>query len=235
MGIDGPRMRRLGRRLGAAGTAMYWHVGSKDSLERPRRRRGVGRVADWAYGIASPCPRLPARLQERQGADPAATTSDALEFGVEALSTASRPDSGIRPTVRPEPRGQPYDLRPPARQPYVGSAARARPRTTRSPAFPQDPVPDLPAPNGARRVALPAPFRSPGDMHPLQTAAEAAATVPAEVVSDSGPSAIALGLGAAALAGAIGTAVVRSRMSKTISGPPRQAPPSESASDRPRG
>ncbi|MFD3941305.1 hypothetical protein [Streptomyces sp. NPDC058579] len=53
-------------------------------------------------------------------------------------------------------------------------------------------------------------------MHPLQTAAEAAATVPAEVVSDSGPSALALGLGAAAVAGAIGTAVVRSRMSKTI-------------------
>ncbi|MFF9013549.1 hypothetical protein ACF09C_11375 [Streptomyces sp. NPDC014870] len=46
-------------------------------------------------------------------------------------------------------------------------------------------------------------------MHPLRTAAEAAATVPAEVVSDSGPSALALGVGAAAVAGAIGTAVVR--------------------------
>ncbi|MEU6880206.1 hypothetical protein [Streptomyces sp. NPDC046712] len=72
-------------------------------------------------------------------------------------------------------------------------------------------------------------------MHPLQTAAEAAATVPAEVVSDSGPSALALGLGAAALAGAIGTAVVRSRLSKTISAPPRQTPPPGSSSDSSRG
>ncbi|MBT2440682.1 hypothetical protein J7E93_11300 [Streptomyces sp. ISL-36] len=53
------------------------------------------------------------------------------------------------------------------------------------------------------------------DLHPLRTAAEAASTVPAEAVSDSGPSALALGLGAAALAGAIGTAVVRNRLSRT--------------------
>ncbi|WP_329118922.1 hypothetical protein [Streptomyces sp. NBC_01353] len=72
-------------------------------------------------------------------------------------------------------------------------------------------------------------------MHPLQTAAEAAATVPADVVSDSGPSALALGLGAAALAGAIGTAVVRSRLSKTISGSHRQTPPAASPSDTTRG
>ncbi|MFJ3584734.1 hypothetical protein ACIPPS_21250 [Streptomyces sp. NPDC090127] len=61
-------------------------------------------------------------------------------------------------------------------------------------------------------------------MHPLRTAAEAAATVPADVVSDSGPSALALGLGAAAVAGAIGTAVVRIRMSKTIDDPSPRTP-----------
>ncbi|MEU9863038.1 hypothetical protein AB0D99_19425 [Streptomyces sp. NPDC047971] len=72
-------------------------------------------------------------------------------------------------------------------------------------------------------------------MRPLLTAAEAAATVPAEVVSDSGPSALALGLGVAAVAGAIGTAVVRSRLSKTITGQHRQTPPAGSASDTPRG
>ncbi|MFG2641277.1 hypothetical protein ACGFYP_09960 [Streptomyces sp. NPDC048370] len=73
-------------------------------------------------------------------------------------------------------------------------------------------------------------------MHPLRTAAEAAATVPADVVSDSGPSVLALGLGAAAVAGAIGTAVVRSRMSKTvdasIDGSSDRAPGTGSASDR---
>ncbi|MEU4268117.1 hypothetical protein [Streptomyces sp. NPDC026092] len=68
-------------------------------------------------------------------------------------------------------------------------------------------------------------------MHPLHTAAEAAATVPADVVSDSGPSALALGLGAAAVAGAIGTAVVRSRMSKTIEGAPERTPGSGTGSD----
>ncbi|MEU9994364.1 hypothetical protein [Streptomyces sp. NPDC050848] len=73
-------------------------------------------------------------------------------------------------------------------------------------------------------------------MHPLRTAAEAAATVPVDVVSDSGPSVLALGLGAAAVAGAIGTAVVRSRMSKTvdasIDGSSDRTPGTGSASDR---
>ncbi|WJV48619.1 TetR/AcrR family transcriptional regulator [Streptomyces flavofungini] len=31
-GVDGLSMRRLGRHLGSAATAMYWHVGSKDKL-----------------------------------------------------------------------------------------------------------------------------------------------------------------------------------------------------------
>ncbi|MDT9693051.1 TetR/AcrR family transcriptional regulator C-terminal domain-containing protein [Streptomyces sp. P9(2023)] len=31
-GIDGLSMRRLGKRLGSAATAMYWHVASKESL-----------------------------------------------------------------------------------------------------------------------------------------------------------------------------------------------------------
>ncbi|MFB7371065.1 TetR/AcrR family transcriptional regulator [Streptomyces sp. NPDC056222] len=31
-GIDGLSMRKLGQRLGSAATAMYWHVGSKESL-----------------------------------------------------------------------------------------------------------------------------------------------------------------------------------------------------------
>lgn len=84
-------------------------------------------------------------------------------------------------------------------------------------------------------MALGDALRSPGDMRPLQTAAEAAATVPAEVVSDSGPSVLALGLGAAAVAGAIGTAVVRSRLSKTITESHPPTPPAPSASDTPRG
>ncbi|MFD0143666.1 MULTISPECIES: hypothetical protein [unclassified Streptomyces] len=69
-------------------------------------------------------------------------------------------------------------------------------------------------------------------MHPLRTVAEAAATVPPEVVSDSGPSVLALGLGAAAVAGAVITAVVRSRLSKTLGGSsPGRATRAESASD----
>ncbi|MDT9693050.1 hypothetical protein Q5762_32955 [Streptomyces sp. P9(2023)] len=71
-------------------------------------------------------------------------------------------------------------------------------------------------------------------MHPLRTAAEAAATVPAEVVSDSGPSALALGLGAAAVAGAIGTAVVRSRLSKALSRATDHRAPGAGSSERPR-
>ncbi|MGW6568299.1 hypothetical protein [Streptomyces sp. NPDC054975] len=71
-------------------------------------------------------------------------------------------------------------------------------------------------------------------MHPLRTAAEAATTVPADVVSDSGPSVLALGLGAAAVAGAIGTAVVRSRLSKTVEGSSDGTPGGGSPSDRPR-
>src|SRR6516225_6501422 len=31
-GLDGLNMRALGRRLGSAATAVYWHVGSKDNL-----------------------------------------------------------------------------------------------------------------------------------------------------------------------------------------------------------
>ncbi|QGZ49683.1 MULTISPECIES: hypothetical protein [Streptomyces] len=72
------------------------------------------------------------------------------------------------------------------------------------------------------------------DLHPLRAAAEAASTVPAEAVSDSGPSAIALGLGAAALAGAIGTAVVRNRLSKSAGeSPPREHRPGSPSDDSP--
>ncbi|MEU9701443.1 hypothetical protein [Streptomyces sp. NPDC047981] len=74
-------------------------------------------------------------------------------------------------------------------------------------------------------------------MHPLRTAAEAAATVPAEVVSDSGPSALALGLGAAAVAGAIGTAVVRrGRTAKRLDGSAERTPgqtPGQAAASEP--
>src|SRR5438034_7583538 len=31
-GLEGLNMRELGRRLGSAATAMYWHVGSKEDL-----------------------------------------------------------------------------------------------------------------------------------------------------------------------------------------------------------
>src|SRR5947209_7460629 len=31
-GLEGLNMRALGRRLGSAATAVYWHVGSKDNL-----------------------------------------------------------------------------------------------------------------------------------------------------------------------------------------------------------
>jgi AcrR family transcriptional regulator len=31
-GIEGLSMRRLGKRLNSAATAMYWHVGSKENL-----------------------------------------------------------------------------------------------------------------------------------------------------------------------------------------------------------
>lgn len=72
-------------------------------------------------------------------------------------------------------------------------------------------------------------------MHPLRTVAEAAATVPPEVVSDSGPSLLALGLGGAAVAGAVVTAVVRSRLSKTLGGSPRRATRAGSASDSSQG
>ncbi|MER7957491.1 hypothetical protein [Streptomyces sp. NPDC096030] len=68
-------------------------------------------------------------------------------------------------------------------------------------------------------------------MHPLRTVAEAAATVPPEVVSDSGPSVLALGLGAAAVAGAVITAVVRSRLSKTLGGSSPRRARAGSASD----
>jgi AcrR family transcriptional regulator len=193
-GIDGLSMRRLGQRLGSAATAMYWHVGSKESLivlaadavwseltfldpaevgwraaarglvhdtyalgkrhpwlvpaissyfvyghgmarfqdhscaiyeaagftgweldwavnsaftfvagtllvdateatiataQVPRGKGDEGKpaqsVTEWAYGIASQYPRLHARMEAQQGADPAALMNEKFEFGVEAI------------------------------------------------------------------------------------------------------------------------------------------------------
>lgn len=48
-GLDGLNMRALGRRLGSAATAVYWHVGSKANL--------IGLAGDQAWGeVALPDP-----------------------------------------------------------------------------------------------------------------------------------------------------------------------------------
>ena len=48
-GLDGLNMRALGKRLGSAATAVYWHVGSKDNL--------IALAADHAWGeVALPDP-----------------------------------------------------------------------------------------------------------------------------------------------------------------------------------
>ncbi|WP_329376679.1 TetR/AcrR family transcriptional regulator C-terminal domain-containing protein [Streptomyces sp. NBC_01351] len=192
-GIDGLSMRRLGQRMGSAATAMYWHVGSKESLvvlaadevwaeltfpdpveigwraaaralvhdtyalgrrhpwlvpaisthfvygpgmagfqehsyaiyeaagftgreldwavnttftfvagtlladasqatlaeaQVPRGKGDEGppqSVAEWAWAIASRYPRLRARIEDQQGADPASLAAEKFEFGVEAI------------------------------------------------------------------------------------------------------------------------------------------------------
>jgi AcrR family transcriptional regulator len=50
-GLEGLNIRALGRRLGSAATAIYWHVGSKDNL--------ISLAADQAWNeIALPDPDL---------------------------------------------------------------------------------------------------------------------------------------------------------------------------------
>ena len=47
--LEGLSMRELGKRLGSAATAVYWHVGSKRKSHRPRRRpRGADLLPDLA-------------------------------------------------------------------------------------------------------------------------------------------------------------------------------------------
>ncbi|MET9434028.1 hypothetical protein [Streptomyces sp. NPDC006551] len=58
-----------------------------------------------------------------------------------------------------------------------------------------------------------------------------------ETVDDSGPSGVALGLGATALAAAVATTVVRNRALRAVLSrrPDRPPPPAEPVSDRSRG
>ena len=68
-GLEGLNMRALGHRLGSAATAVYWHVGRKDNLDRARRRRvwnGIGlpdpAAAGWRAAAAAMATDLHAML-----------------------------------------------------------------------------------------------------------------------------------------------------------------------------
>ena len=67
-GLDGLNMRALGKRLGSAATAVYWHVGSKDNL--------IALAADQVWGeVALP---EPAAAGWRAAASAMATSQHAM-------------------------------------------------------------------------------------------------------------------------------------------------------------
>jgi Tetracyclin repressor-like, C-terminal domain len=107
-------MRALGKRLGSAATAVYWHVGSKHNLialgpaaaasltRKPGRDGGNAQelLRDHmanAREIASRFPRLRGRL-DTAAADYGAAPDSTFEFGLQAILDGLEARLVARPT-----------------------------------------------------------------------------------------------------------------------------------------
>src|SRR5260370_24369481 len=75
-GLEGMNMRALGKRLSSAATAVYWHVGSRESL--------IALAADRAWAEIELFPRLRARL-ELPSAGYGAAPDGSFQFGLQAV------------------------------------------------------------------------------------------------------------------------------------------------------